>query len=88
MKTGFHDPIAIKEGEHKKSPWDFRQPPYDERSSCYVNAGGHYGVGHNQPVGRKGNAKFESPVLPRGKVKNTMQTYEVPRDNLDIEFLK
>lgn len=87
MKTGFHDPIAIKEGEHKKSPWDFTQPPYDERSSCYVNAGGHYGVGHKQPVGHKGPAKTSSPCLPKGRV-NTMEVDEVPVKNLDVEFLK
>lgn len=87
MKTGFYDPIAIKEGEHKKSPWDYRQPPYDERTSCYVNAGSHYGVGHNQPVGHKGPPKTKSPCLPEGRV-NTMKTYEVPVGNLEVEFLK
>jgi len=57
-KSGFHDPIKIKtqvqEDEPKdgvNSPWDFRCPQYDQRSSNFVNAGTHYGVGHRQPVG-------------------------------------
>lgn len=58
MKSGFKDPIAIKKQDPKdkpvdgkKSPWDFTCPQYDQRSSCFVNAGTHYGVGHKQPVG-------------------------------------
>ena len=64
-KTGFKDPARsnIKE-ENKKSPWNFDQPPYDERTSCYVNAGSEYGVGKTQPVGRKGNPKTTAPCLP------------------------
>ena len=50
MKTRFPNPIEPK-GKEQKSPWDFTQPDYDERSSCYVNAGSHYGVGHKNPVG-------------------------------------
>lgn len=82
MKSGFNDPIAIKNQkpedkpkDGKSSPWDFRCPQYDERSSCFVNAGTHYGVGHNQPVGHAGNPKSKSPVLPSGKVK-TMEVDE------------
>lgn len=73
MKTGFKDPIAVKEGKKIKSPWNFDQPPYDERSSCYLNAGTDYGVGHKQPVGRMGNPKSSVDVLPKGRVK-TMET--------------
>lgn len=75
-KSGFSDPIAIKNQQPmdkpkdgKKSPWDFTCPQYDERSSCYVNAGTHYGVGHRQPVGHEGNPKESVSVLPRGRVK-------------------
>ncbi len=82
MKSGFKDPIAIKNQEPKdkpvegkNSPWDFRCPQYDERSSCYVNAGTHYGVGHNQPVGHGGNPKVTADCLPKGRV-NTMRTDE------------
>ena len=86
MKTGFKNPIEVK-GETKsvKSPWDFKQPEYDERSSCYVNAGSHYGVGHKQPVGHSGNAKSKVDILPKGRVK-TMQDDEVPSGNLTIEL--
>jgi len=73
MKTGFKDPIAVKEGKKVKNPWKFDQPPYDERTSCYVNAGTNYGVGHRQPVGRSGNPKSSVDVLPKGRV-NTMET--------------
>lgn len=71
MKSGFSDPIEIKKQkpkdepkDGKNSPWDFRCPQYDERSSCFVNAGTHYGVGHKQPVGHTGNPKSEVPTLP------------------------
>ena len=87
----FKDPIAIK-GQRpadmpkngKNSPWDFRAPQYDERSSSFVNAGTHYGVGHNQPVGHEGNPKTSSPALPQGRVK-TMEVDDVPHNNLQFE---
>ena len=85
MKTGFKDPIAVKEGKSLKSPWNFDCPEYDERSSCYVNAGSHYGVGHRQPVGHKNDPKSKSPVLPMGRVK-TMVDDEVPHKNLRLEI--
>jgi hypothetical protein len=82
MKSGFKDPTAIKRQEPKdkpmdgkNSPWDFRCPQYDERSSCFVNAGTDYGVGHRQPVGHEGNPKSTVGTLPRGKV-NTMKVDE------------
>jgi hypothetical protein len=84
MKTGFKDPIAPKEGKKMKSPWDFTCPDYDERSSCYVNAGSHYGVGHRQPVGHKENPKSTSPVLPKGRVK-TMKDDDVGMKNIPFE---
>jgi hypothetical protein len=78
-KSNFADPIRIKNQNPKdkpldgiKSPWDFRCPQYDERSSSFVNAGTHYGVGHRQPVGHKGNPKSVVDVLPRTR-HNTLQ---------------
>lgn len=85
MKTGFKDPIAVKEGQHKKSPWDFTQPHYDERTSCYVNAGTHYGLGHNQPIGHEGNPKSLAPTLPHGRPK-TLKVAEIPTKNLEQEY--
>lgn len=85
MKTGFKDPIGEKEGKHIKSPWNFDCPPYDERTSCYVNAGTHHGVGHRQPVGHEGNAMTKASTLPYGRV-NTEQVSEVPKKNLKIEI--
>jgi len=54
------------------TPWDFRCPQYDQRSSNFVNAGTHYGVGHRQPVGHEGNPKSEVAALPRTR-RNTLQ---------------
>lgn len=86
MKSGFKDPIAPK-GSQKtmKSPWNFDQPKYDERTSCYVNAGSHYGVGHRQPVGHHGNPSQRAVTLPMGKVK-TMKDDKVPHKNLKVEI--
>lgn len=84
MKSDSHfkEPNAIK-GQRPKdqpkdsvnSPWDFRCPQYDQRSSNWVNAGTHYGVGINQPIGHKGNPKSKVDVLPYGRVP-TMDTDE------------
>ncbi len=78
-KSGFADPARIKYQKEeckpedgKKSPWDFRCPQYDQRSSNFINAGTHYGVGINQPVGHAGNPKSKVDVLPYGRV-NTMR---------------
>lgn len=83
MKSGFKDPIAVKNQnpqdkpkDGKNSPWDFRCPQYDQRSSCFVNAGTHYGVGHRQPVGHVGNPKTKVSILPFGRV-DTMEVDEV-----------
>jgi hypothetical protein len=77
MRSGFKDPTAIKNQrpkDHpvngKNSPWDFRCPQYDERSSCFVKAGTDYGIGHRQPVGHEGIPKAVVDILPMGKVNN------------------
>jgi hypothetical protein len=82
-KSGFSDPARIKYQKEeckpedgKNSPWDFRCPQYDQRSSNFINAGTHYGVGFNQPIGHVGNPKDKVDVLPRGKV-NTMRIDQV-----------
>jgi hypothetical protein len=82
-KSNFSDPARIKEQNPQdkpkdgfKSPWDFRCPQYDQRSSNFVNAGTHYGVGINQPVGHAGNPVQRVSVLPFGKV-STMQVDDV-----------
>jgi hypothetical protein len=72
--TKFADPIAIRE-QHPEdmpidglnSPWDFRCPQYDQRSSNFINAGTHYGIGRRQPVGHEGNPKVVVSVLPQGR---------------------
>ena len=76
-KSGFNDPIDIREQRELDSPkdgkpnpcgWDFRCPQYDQRSSNFINAGTHYGVGRNQPVGHAGNPKQRVSTLPYGRV--------------------
>lgn len=84
-ESHFADPDRIKSQrpedkpkDGKNSPWDFRCPQYDQRSSNFVNAGTHYGVGLRQPVGHEGNPETTSPVLPQGKVE-TMRVDEVEK---------
>lgn len=40
-----------------KNPWTFTAPPYDQRSSVFVNAGTHHGVGKRNPCGEKPKGK-------------------------------
>lgn len=87
MKSDFSDPIARKEGKRIKSPWNFDCPPYDERSSCYVDAGSHYGICHKQPVGHSGNPKERVPTMPFGKKKG-VQVDEAPRKMLKPEIIE
>ncbi len=85
MKTGFKETNPDLPNKEKKSPFDFTCPDYDERSSCYVNAGSHHGIGHRQPVGHNGDPKQVVDVLPQNR-KNGMKVSEVPRKNLSIEM--
>lgn len=78
-KNGFEDPARIKEQNEEckpedgvKSPWDFRCPQYDQRSSNFINAGTHYGKGIIQPIGHEGNPKIVVPALPRTRM-DTLQ---------------
>lgn len=84
MSTGFPNPIEPKSAKSIKSPWNFDCPPYDERSSCYVNAGSHQGVGHKNPIGHKDGVKQHVPAMPMGRHK-TMKDDEVPHKNLRLE---
>ena len=81
MKTGFKDRAAIKKQLPEDKPkdgaptlgWDFRCPQYDQRSSCFINAGTYYGKGIKQPIGHNGDPKLSADCLPFGKV-DTMRT--------------
>jgi len=73
MKSKFKDPTAIKNQkpkdkpvDGKNSPWDFRCPEYDQRSSCFVKAGVNYGQGYTNPVGHLSEAKDKVKTLPYG----------------------
>lgn len=83
MKTGFKDPAAIKKQDPqdrpkdgKNSPWDFRCPQYDERTSCFINAGTHYGVGHRQPTGKESASDMTKGPIPFGR-KTTLKVDEI-----------
>jgi len=76
MKKPFSDPLAIKNQkppykpmDGKNSPWDFRTPPYDQRHSCFIQAGTDYGTGVAQPSGHKGKPKDIVDSLPFNTVK-------------------
>lgn len=84
MKTGFTGPLQPRKTEEKKNPWDFRVPDYDSRTSCYTNAGSHYGVGKTQPVGHKGNGSLEAPCLPN-KARTIIPEYDMSLVNLPID---
>lgn len=74
----FKDPIAVKDGRKIKSPWNFNAPCYDERTSCYVDAGSHYGIGHRNPVGHTGDPKQRVATLPFGKREGMVVAYAPP----------
>jgi hypothetical protein len=77
-KTGFKDPAELKNPEQKgRDPWSFTCPTYDERTSCFINAGTHYGKGINQPVGHMGNPKSTTVFPPKGRV-DTLKIHDVP----------
>ena len=78
----FKDPIKIKNQkpqDEKKSPWSFKCPQYDNRSSCFIKAGTDYGMGFRQPIGSTDAPKSKVDVLP----KNGALRMEV-KDNLEI----
>lgn len=83
MKTGFKDPAAIKSQKPedkpkngKNTPWDYTCPQYDQRTSCFINAGTNYGVAHRQPVGHKDGARERVDVVPFGRVNALKTTVE------------
>lgn len=68
MDNKFKNPVKGSERKEKKdTPWDYKQPCYDERSSWFLNAGTDYGVGHVNPVGHTGEPKQRVATLPYGK---------------------
>jgi hypothetical protein len=80
----FKGPLQPKKEEKKKAPWDFRMPEYDERTSCYVNTGSHYGSGKRQPVGHSSGASLNSSALPSGAATKVLEDVSYRR-NLDVE---
>ncbi len=83
MAKNFPNKIEPKTDKVIQSPWDFTCPHYDERSSCYVNAGSHEGVGYRQPVGSKTHSMKGG--VPVGKTMG-MTVDEVPAKNLTLDL--
>lgn len=84
----FPDPIATIKDKKAKNPWNFDQPAYDERSSCFVNAGGCYGVGHKTPVGKeKGKGLTSGPIPQKAKRFPSQYIHSGPSGELDTEDL-
>lgn len=84
-KTGFKDLTAVKKRhpenvseKDNRSFWDHKQPDYDERTSCFMNAGTHYGVGEKVPVGKaRSTSHFgDGKAIPFGRPK-TLGTDEI-----------
>lgn len=86
METGFKQILGPK-GKEKKGPWDFRCPTYDNRSSCYMAAGSHLGVGHKNPIGHTGEVKQRVETLPYGRVATPTLSH-VPPKKLDQEYIE
>ena len=87
MHTGFKDPLEVKCKKEIKNPLNFDQPPYDQRSSCYQNAGTYYGLGKKNPVGISGNPK-NTYAVPIGRV-DTMKVSDIHRgDSTNVEIKK
>lgn len=86
MKSGFKDRTEVKD-ENKviKSPFNFDCPQYDERSSKFITAGSHYGVGVTQPIGSKEKPKDRVDCLPFGRV-DTLKVSERPHRNLKMDI--
>ena len=86
----FPDPIAVKPKDKKvPNPWNFDQPSYDERSSCFVNAGSCYGVGHKTPVGKEGQGRGlqQGPIAQQAKAFPSQYIHKGPTGVLDTEDL-
>lgn len=64
-KGPFHDPIAPKEREDGKYPFEFKAPTYDNRTSCSISAGNHYGVGFKTPIGSMQAQGMKSGPIPQ-----------------------
>lgn len=80
MKPRFADPVDKQEFKHKESLWDYSQPKYDNRSSCFINAGSHLGLGKTNPVGHEGEPRQRVPTLPYGTHEVMETSYVPPRE--------
>lgn len=75
MKSGFKNALKSDDGKSGVYPFDFKSPAYDERSSCYMQAGKEQGVGHRQPVGSE-RYSAASPI-PKGVHKKSLYNEKI-----------
>ena len=83
MAKNFKNKIEEKPGKQIASPWNFDCPHYDERSSCFVNAGSHEGVGYRQPVGSQAHSMKGSVPVGKGM---GMTVDAIPTKNLTLDL--
>jgi len=84
----FPDPIAAPKDKKAKNPWNFEQPAYDQRSSCFIQAGANYGVGHRTPVGTEKTSGLASgPLRHKAERFPSQYIHKGPSGRLDTENL-
>lgn len=65
MKKPFKNPIEPREKKNGIFPWSFAAPSKDQSMSGTLSAGDNYGVGFNQPVGKKQASSVNESVVPQ-----------------------
>lgn len=75
MKSGFKNALKSDDGKSGTYPFDFKSPPYDQRSSCFMQAGKEHGVGYRQPVGSE-RYSAASPI-PKGVHKKSCENEKI-----------
>jgi hypothetical protein len=87
MSSKFKNPILPPKGKDQESPWNYKAPCYDERTSCYIDAGSHYGIGYRNPVGHEGDPKSRVATLPYGRIEFE-ELSRVPPKLLEQEYIE
>jgi len=71
----FKNPIAPKKEKDGDYPFEFKAPPYDKRSSCFMSAGDDWGVGHRAPIGLERAGMKKSPIPQTVKMAKAKDVY-------------
>lgn len=65
MNKVLKDPIAPKERSDGVYPWSYKAPSYDNRTSCSIPAGDHYGSGFRNPIGKDKASSITKGPIPQ-----------------------